>query len=124
MNIEQVREYCLSLPHTTERSPFGPDTLAMEIGGRIFCLMTLDGQWNFYNIKVDPEYGIELCDRYASIKPGYHMNKRHWVAVDFQGDVPDRLQAQLLYHSYCQTAKKLTKKQQNELGISELLNKI
>ena len=44
MNIEEVREYCFSLSFATERYPFGPDTLAIEIGGRLFCLMTLGGQ--------------------------------------------------------------------------------
>lgn len=60
MNIEEVREYGLSLPHATERCPFGPDTLTLEIGGRMFCLMTLDGRWDFYNLKIDPDYSIEL----------------------------------------------------------------
>ncbi len=120
MNIEEVRDYCLSLPHATERCPFGPDTLAMEIGGRMFCLMTLDGEWDFYNIKTDPDYGAELRERYTGIRPGYHMNKRHWVSVDFQGDVPDRLQKELLSHSYRQAARQLPKKTQAALGITDL----
>lgn len=122
MNIEEVRNYCLSLPFATERCPFGPDTLAMEIGGRMFCLLTLDGEWDFYNIKVNPEYSVELRDKYSGIRPGYHMNKRHWVSVCFHGDVPDRIQEGLLYHAYCQTARKLTKKMQKQLGIGELLD--
>ena len=89
MNIEEVREYCLSLPFATERCPFGPDTLAMEIGGRMFCLMTLDGQWEFYNLKVAPDYGVELCERFSGIRPGYHMNKRHWFTIRLDGSVPD-----------------------------------
>lgn len=118
MNIEEVRLYGLSLPHATERLPFGPDTLALEIGGRMFCLMTLDGEWNFYNLKVDPEYGIELCERYDGIRPGFHMNKRHWISVDFYGDVPETLHRELIYHSYCQTARKLSKKLRTQLGLS------
>lgn len=121
MNIEEVREYCLSLPFATERSPFGPDTLALEIGGRMFCLMTLAGEWDFYNLKADPEYAIELCDRYAGINPGYHMNKHHWISVDFHGDVSDNLQKELIRHSYIQTAKKLPKRIRTQLGIEELL---
>lgn len=120
MNIEKVRVYCLSLPNATERCPFGPDTLTMEIGGRIFCLMTLDGQWDFYNLKVLPDYGVELCERYAGIRPGYHMNKRHWISVAFQSDVPDPLQEELIFHSYCQTARNLPKKVQRQLGIIDL----
>ncbi|MDE6485163.1 MAG: MmcQ/YjbR family DNA-binding protein [Duncaniella sp.] len=107
MNIEEVREYGLSLPYATERLPFGPDTLSLEIGGRIFCLMTLAGEWDFYNLKVDPDYSTELQERYSGIRPGYHMNKRHWISVDYCGDVPDSLQRRLIEHSYRQALAKL-----------------
>lgn len=117
MNIEEVREYGLSLPHATERYPFVPDTLTLEIGGRMFCLMTLDGRWDFYNLKIDPDYSIELRDRFTGIRPGFHQNKRHWVSVDFYGDVPDSLQRELIYHSYCQAASMLPGKIQKALGF-------
>ena len=120
MNVEEVREYGRCLPDDTERWPFGPDTLTLEIGGRIFCLMTLDGQWDFYNLKIDPEFSIELRDKYSGIRPGYHMNKRHWVSVDFYGDVPDALQKELILHSYRQASAMLPKRVQKELGISNL----
>lgn len=117
MNIEEVRDYGLSLPHVTERMPFGPDTYCMEIGGKMFCLMTLAGEWNFYNLKVDPDYSLELQERYASIRPGYHMNKKHWISIEFTGDVPDSLQRELIHHAYLQTAKGLTNKLRAELGL-------
>lgn len=117
MNIEEVREYGLSLPSATERCPFGPDTLALEIGGRMFCLIDLSCEWDFYNLKADPDYGAELCERYSGIRPGYHMNKRHWTSVNYQGDVPDRLQKELIRQSYCQVAKKLPKSVQSTLAI-------
>lgn len=119
MNIEEVREYGLSLPLATERMPFGPDTYCLEIGGRMFCLMTLDGEWDFYNLKADPEYSEQLRDRYRDIFPGYHMNKRHWISVRFTGDVSDTLQRDLILHSYRQVVAKLPKKQRIE--IEELL---
>lgn len=124
MNIEEVRDYGLSLPFTTERCPFGPDTLALEIGGRMFCLIDLSCEWDFYNIKVDPDYGAELCETYRGISPGFHMNKRHWISVRFQYDVPDRMQEDLILHSYCQVARKLPKKEQERLGITEMLHQL
>lgn len=121
MNIEEIRDYGLSLPFATERCPFGPDTLSLEIKGKMFCLLTLDGEWDFYNLKAEPEYAAELCERYSGIRPGYHMNKRHWISVSFQGDVSRKLQEALIRHSYCQVAKKLPKRVQKDLGISEML---
>ncbi|MBD5182050.1 MAG: MmcQ/YjbR family DNA-binding protein [Bacteroidales bacterium] len=115
MNIEEVSEYGMSLPNVTERMPFGPDTYCMEIGGKMFCLMTLAGEWDFYNLKVDPAYGEELRARYCDIMPGYHMNKKHWISVRFSGDVSDRLQRDLIHHSYMQVINTFPKKRRQEL---------
>lgn len=69
--------------------------------------MTLDSEWDFFNLKADPEYSEELRSIYRDIFPGYHMNKKHWISVRFSGDVPDRLQRQLILHSYQQVYRKL-----------------
>ncbi|MDE7414115.1 MAG: MmcQ/YjbR family DNA-binding protein [Muribaculaceae bacterium] len=118
MNIEELREFGLSLPYATERMPFGPDTYCLEVAGKIFCLATLDGEWDFYNLKVDPEYSEELRLRFGGITPGYHMNKKHWVSVKYSGDIPDALQRELILHSYQQVLKKVPKKVRTELGLS------
>lgn len=117
MNIEEVREIGLSLPHATERCPYGPDFLVLEIGGKQFCLLDLTSEHDFYNLKVDPEYALDLRDRYAGIRPGWHMNKKHWVSVDYHGDVPEKLHRELIEHAYRQTAKGLPKKVQQALGL-------
>ena len=90
MDIEEIRETGLGLPHATERCPFGPDTLALEIGGKMFCLIDLSGEWQFYNLKVDPDYSIELQDRYPEVRPGYHMNKRHWISKQHPSEDRER----------------------------------
>lgn len=112
MFIDEIRDLALSLPCAAERQPYGPDVLCFEIGGRQFCLLDLSGKWQFFNIKVDPDYSLELQDQYASVRPGFHMNKKHWISVDFNGDVPDHLQRQLIVHAYRQTIKGLPKKTQ------------
>ena len=117
MNIEEVRDFGLSLPFVTERMPFGPDTYSLEIGGRIFCLMDLKGEADYYNLKVDPDWSEELRATYRGITPGFHMNKRHWVSVKFNSDVPDALQLRLIEHSYRQAGKNLPKKIRKELGL-------
>lgn len=117
MNIADVREYGLSLPHATERCPFGPDTLSLEIGGKMFCLMELSGQWQFYNLKVDPDFSIELQDRYPSIRPGYHMNKAPLGVGRFRQPHPARVEEELIRHAYYQTARGLTRKLRIELGF-------
>ena len=118
MNIEEIREYALSLPHVTEDMPFGPDALALRIGGKIFCLFDLSGHWRFYNLKVDPDFSVELQDRYGCIRPGFHMNKRHWISVDLNSNIPLTIEKDIIRHAYHQTAKGLSKKRRGELGLS------
>ena len=71
MNIEEIREFALSLPHVTEDMPFGPDVLALRIGGKIFCLLELSGHWQFYNLKVDPDFSLDLQDQVFKHSSGF-----------------------------------------------------
>ena len=80
MNIEDYRDFCLSLPGTTEETPFGPDTLVFKVGGKIFALTNLQ-TFTSFNVKCDPERAAELRERYDYVLPGFHMNKKHWNTV-------------------------------------------
>jgi len=61
------------------------------------------------NLKVDPERGVELRERYPAVQPGYHMNKKHWITVMMDGTVSDKLLKQWIDHSYDLVANRLTK---------------
>lgn len=117
MNIEEIREYCLSLPHVTEDSPFGLDSVVYRIGGKIFCLIELSGHWQFYNLKCDPDYSIELRDSFDCICPGFHMNKRHWISIDLNSPLSHQTEQSIILHAYNQTAKGLTRKIRQQFGF-------
>jgi predicted DNA-binding protein (MmcQ/YjbR family) len=74
MDIESLREYCISRKNATESFPFGDDTLVFKVNGKIFALVNLDGDLSI-NLKCDPALALELRERYPSVTPGYHMNK-------------------------------------------------
>lgn len=99
MNIEILREYCISKKNVTESFPFGYDTLVFKTAGRIFVLTNLDGDFSI-NLKCDPSLAIELRERYSSVKPGYHMNKKHWNTVYIDGSIPDKEIFSWIDHSY------------------------
>lgn len=63
------------------------------------------------NLKIDPEIGVELRERYPAVQPGYHMNKKHWITVVMDGSVPDKLIRQWVDHSYELVVSGLTKSQ-------------
>ena len=90
MDIETLREYCISKKEAMESFPFGEDTLVFKTGGKIFALANLDGDLSI-NLKCDPALTIELRERYPSVTPGYHMNKKHWNTVLLDGSVPDKI---------------------------------
>jgi predicted DNA-binding protein (MmcQ/YjbR family) len=99
MNVESVRDYCLSKPNAEECCPFGPDNLVFKVNGKMFALLPLDTA-NAMNLKCDPEYATELRETYCGIKPGYHMNKQHWNTVSLFEDVEEALIFRLIDHSY------------------------
>lgn len=109
MDIESAREYCLSLPHATEDIAFGDGILLFRVCNKIFACMTLDGS-DYFALKCDPDYAIELRDRYHEIQPAYHWNKRHWNQLPLRGTLPTTLIQSLIRHSYTQVIKKLPKK--------------
>ncbi|HUZ58952.1 MAG TPA: MmcQ/YjbR family DNA-binding protein [Hanamia sp.] len=85
MNIEELREYVLSLKNVTESFPFGEDTLVFKTNHKIFLLVSLSSSPLQFNIKCDPDYAIELREQYSCILPGYHMNKKHWNTIIIDG---------------------------------------
>jgi predicted DNA-binding protein (MmcQ/YjbR family) len=99
MNIEILREYCLSKEAVTESFPFGDDTLVFKVDGRIFVLANLEGDLTI-NLKCDPALAIELRERYSSVIPGYHMNKKHWNTILADGSIPDKEILSWIDHSY------------------------
>ena len=113
MNIEILREYCLSLPHVTEDMPFGPDTLVFKVGGKIFLLTGLDGPFSI-NVKCDPEYAVTLREEHSAIRPGYHMNKTHWNTIDIDGSLNDEFLRNMINHSYALVYKSLPRKTREE----------
>jgi len=99
MNIETIREYCISKEGVTEGFPFGDDTLVFKSDGKIFALVNLDGDLSI-NLKCDPELALELRERYPSVTLRYHMNQKHWNPVRLDGSVPDKEIFSWIDHSY------------------------
>lgn len=110
MNIESLREYCLSKPGAEETLPFGPDTLVFKVGGKAFLLVGLDAEDLRFNVKCDPDKALELRDEYSCVLPGYHMNKKHWNTIVVDGSVSNALLKEWIDHSYTLVAPKQKKK--------------
>lgn len=118
MNIETLRDYCLSKKGTTESFPFGEDTLVFKVMNKMYALTNLDGDLSV-NLKCDPEIAIGLREEYSFVVPGYHMNKQHWNTIYIDDTIADLLIKAWIDQSYNLIVKSLPKKVQHELTLLE-----
>jgi len=114
VNIEGYRNHCLKKKGVTEEFPFDESTLVFKVMGKMFALTGIE-DFSSINLKVDPEIGAELREQYPSVKPGYHMNKKHWITVLIDGSIPDKLILQWTDNSYQLVVSALTKSQKAAL---------
>lgn len=115
MNIEEFRDYCLSKKGVEETFPFDEVTLVFKVMGKMFALVGLDKEHFTVNLKCDPERSIELRESYSEIQPGFHMSKKHWNTVSFEGSLDDDFLIELTDHSYDLVVAKLPLKIRKEL---------
>ena len=115
MNIEELRDYCMSKKSVEETLPFGPETLVFKVLGKAFLLTGFDSNPLQFNVKCDPEKAIELREQYTCVLPGYHMNKKHCNTIIADGAVSNKLLQEWITDSYNLVVSGLTKVQQKKL---------
>ena len=116
MDIESLRDYCLSLPLTTECFPFDDTTLVFKVEGKIFLFVDIESPDLRFNVKCDPEYALELRDAYAEVIPGFHCNKKYWNTLHVTPRLVDDVVRGWVLHSYCEVVKKLNRSQREQIN--------
>jgi predicted DNA-binding protein (MmcQ/YjbR family) len=114
MNITFFRDYCLGKQGTSEDTPFDENTLCFKVGGKIFAIIDIV-DFESVNLKCNPDRAVELREQFQGIQPGYHMNKKHWNTVLFDGSVSDKLILELIDHSYDLVFNSLPKTKRDNL---------
>lgn len=119
-NIDHIREYCLNKKGTNEGFPFDSDTLVFKVLNKMFVLAPLE-KWErgeaTITLKCDPEYTLELRDKYESIYAGPYLSNKHWNTISiYMGELPPKFIFELIDHSYDMVIKGMTKKQREELN--------
>lgn len=104
MNIEEFREYCLSLPGTVEKLPFqkfkgAENVLVFYVRGKMYCLIDID-RFDHCTLKCQPEYIGELKASYEGVTAPYNGNPKYWIGIAFGSDVDDELIRKLIENSY------------------------
>jgi predicted DNA-binding protein (MmcQ/YjbR family) len=99
-----------------EGFPFGPNTSVFKVAGKMFALSALDGAPLEVSAKCEPDLAVQLRAGYEAIRPGYHLNKRHWNTIRVDGSLPDQLVRDLIEDSYDLVVSALPKRTRTELG--------
>ena len=119
MHVDSFREYCLRKAGAAEDTPFGEEHLVFKVGGKMFALLTLEEVPATVNLKCDPDLALELRDRYEQVRPGYHMNKKHWNTVEIAAGIPETELRKMIDHSYELVVRGLPKAKRAELAARE-----
>ena len=116
MDATGLRSSCLRNAGAIEDYPFGPETSVFKVAGKMFALSALDRTPLEVSVKCEPDLAVALRDRYPAIRPGYHLNNRHWNTITLDGSLPDPLVRNLIEDSYDLVVSALPKRVREQLG--------
>ncbi len=119
MKLEELKTYLLGKTGASIDYPFGDDVSVLKVKNKMFALVG-QREWKgkstmMLNLKIDPDESFMLRDLYPSITTGYHMSKKHWISVYFDGSVPEDEVERLIDNSYTLVVNNLPKLQRLSL---------
>jgi predicted DNA-binding protein (MmcQ/YjbR family) len=100
MNHKEVEEYVLSMPNAVLEYPFGEDVAVYKVNGKMFALIAEKSDPLRISLKCDPRLAEILREKYETVLPGYHLNKKHWNTIVLTGQLPLEEIQGFIRHSY------------------------
>lgn len=115
MTYEKLEKLLLARTGAILDYPFGPDAAVFKVAGKMFALVAGEDEPLSISLKSDPVEADFLRTMYDAVKPGYHLNKRHWNTVTLDGSIPDSMLHKMIDSSYALVVKGLTKAEREQL---------
>ncbi|WP_368668240.1 MmcQ/YjbR family DNA-binding protein [Psychrosphaera sp. I2R16] len=115
MELDQLKTYLINKPETLETFPFGDDVSVYKVKNKMFALLAWRDDQLMLNLKCDPDESIMLREIFPTIKPGYHMNKKHWISIYFEDPIPKGEIERLIDNSFMLVVNKMAKKDQSSI---------
>jgi predicted DNA-binding protein (MmcQ/YjbR family) len=116
VDARALRTHCLSYPGAVETFPFGPETSVFKVEGKMFALSRLGQDPFSVSLKCEPDLAQRLRETHRAVRPGYHLNKRHWNTVQIDGSLPDQTIADMVEDSYDLVVSSLSRARRQALG--------
>lgn len=104
---KEIEEYILSMPNARLDYPFGEEVAVYKVGDKMFALIQEGKRPVQLSLKCDPRLGQHLREKYESVMPGYHLNKKHWITIVLSGQLSVTEVRDLIRHSYQLVAGKV-----------------
>lgn len=100
INHKEVEDYLLGMPGARLDYPFGESVAVYKVGDKMFALVTEKSNPVRISLKCDPELAKTLRERYETVMPGYHLNKKHWNTILLTGQLSWPEVQDLIRHSF------------------------
>jgi predicted DNA-binding protein (MmcQ/YjbR family) len=115
LDLSKIIEYAHSKNAVTESTPFGDNVLVYKVGNKMFLLLSLASVPNRVSVKCDPEYAVELREKFNYVIAGYHLNKTHWNTIILENEVNFEFIKEQIDNSYDLIVNSLSKKLRSEI---------
>jgi predicted DNA-binding protein (MmcQ/YjbR family) len=115
MRAADLRAWCLEQNGAIEDFPFTAEHSVFKVAGKMFAISALERAPLEVSVKCEPELAVQLRNTYEAIRPGYHLNKRHWNTITLDGSLEDQFVRDLIEDSYDLVVSGLPKRVQAEL---------
>lgn len=100
MDHKTVETYLLAMPNARLDYPFGKEAAVYKVGDKMFALIAEGSDPVRLSLKCDPKLAEVLREKYETVMPGYHLNKKHWNTIVLSGQLPWEEVQGLIRHSY------------------------
>lgn len=100
MTHKEVEEYLLGMPEAKLDYPFGEGVAVYKVHDKMFALVQEGNEPVRLSLKCDPQLAETLRERYETVMPGYHLNKKHWNTILLTGQLSWKEVKDLINHSY------------------------
>ena len=114
MNIEELFDYCMTIPGAEATTPFDKVTIVMKVMGKMFAMLPTDSDRLCITLKCNPEKAVKLREEYICVESAFHMNKTHWNTIWMDGDMSEKEVKKWINHSVEEVVIKLPKKLQQQ----------
>lgn len=119
MTSDRLEEYLSELRKSEASFPFGPEAMVFKVMGKMFALVSQDEKIARVTLKCNPADAEVLTSQFESIVPGYHMNKKHWITISLNGEIPEEMILDLADGSYDLVTSKLSRADKNRLKMAQ-----